>query len=63
MTMPAGIQKKTKDNSGKKYREHEEWQVGKKLGRPKQRWVLVFDEPLAAIAGEQPSGHWEKVTR
>ena len=36
MTMPAGIQKKTKDNSGKKYREHEEWQVGKKLGRPKQ---------------------------
>ena len=63
MTMPAGIQKKTKDNSGKKYREHEEWQVGKKLGRPKQRWVLVFDEPLTADAGEQPSGHWEKVTR
>ena len=36
MTMPAGIQKKTKDNSGKKYREHEEWMEGKKLGRPKQ---------------------------
>jgi hypothetical protein len=39
MTMPAGIQKKTKDNSNKKYREHDEWMQGKKLGRPKQRWV------------------------
>lgn len=55
MTMPAGIQKKTKDNSGKKYREHEEWQVGKKLGRPKQVWV-----PAVMSDGV---GHWEKVTR
>jgi hypothetical protein len=36
MAMPAGIQKKTKDNSKKKYREHDEWMEGKKLGRPKQ---------------------------
>jgi hypothetical protein len=40
MTMPAGIVKKTKDNSRKKWREHQEWQKGKRLGRPKQ----VFDE-------------------
>lgn len=36
MTMPAGIQKKTKDNSKKLYRNHSEWLEGKKLGRPKQ---------------------------
>ena len=53
MTMPAGIQKKTKDNSGKKYREHEAWQVGKKLGRPKQVWV-------SAVMSDSV-GHWEKV--
>lgn len=59
MTAPAGIIRKTKDNSRKKYREAKEWAEGKKIGRPKQVWV--FDEPLTAASGEQPSGHWEKV--
>jgi hypothetical protein len=36
MAMPAGVTKKTKDNSKKKYRENAEWMKGKKLGRPKQ---------------------------
>jgi hypothetical protein len=36
MAMPAGIQRKTKDNSKKKFREHEEWVKGKRIGRPKQ---------------------------
>jgi hypothetical protein len=38
MAMPAGIQRKTKDNSKKKYREHAEWEQGKRLGRPKQQF-------------------------
>lgn len=38
MAMPMGIVKKTKDNSKKKYREHDEWQAGKKLGRKKQKF-------------------------
>jgi hypothetical protein len=39
MSKPVGIVTKTKDNSRKKFREHEEFNKGKKLGRPKQ----VFD--------------------
>jgi hypothetical protein len=39
MAMPAGIVKKTKDNSRKKWREREMWMAGKKINRPKQ----VFD--------------------
>lgn len=46
MSMPAGVSKKTKDNSRKKYREHQEWMEGKKLGRPHQQWV---------------NGHWAKI--
>ena len=38
MSMPAGVSKKTKDNSRKKYREHQEWLLGKKLGRPHQQF-------------------------
>lgn len=57
MTKPVGVVTKTKDNSRKKHRENEEFQKGKKLGRPKQVWVL--EEPLNVPAGEQPSGHWE----
>ena len=38
MAMPAGIQRKTKDNSKKKYREHDEWMVANKLGRPAQQF-------------------------
>lgn len=59
MAKPAGVTAKTKDNSRKKHRENEEFQKGKKLGRPKQLWVP--EEPLATAAGEQPTGHWEKV--
>jgi hypothetical protein len=39
MTKPAGTTKVTKDNSRRKYKEAEQWALGKKLGRPKQ----VFD--------------------
>lgn len=38
MAMPAGVQRKTKDNSRKKFREHEEWSKGKKIGRPAQQF-------------------------
>jgi hypothetical protein len=38
MTMPAGITRKTKNNSNKKFREHDEWMKGKKLGRPAQQF-------------------------
>ena len=47
MARPIGIQSK-KDNSKKNYREHEEFNKGKKLGRPKQRWV-------------EATNSWEKV--
>jgi hypothetical protein len=47
MTRPAGVTAKTKDNSKKKFREREEWQKGKKIGRPKQKYV---------------DGRWEKVS-
>jgi hypothetical protein len=53
MTAPAGIVKKTKNNGNKKYRENEEWQKAKKLGRRKQLWV--WDDEANKI------GHWEKV--
>jgi hypothetical protein len=59
MTKPAGVVAKTKDNSRKKYREREDWLKGKKVGRVKQVWV--WEEPLAAPTGEQPTGHWEKI--
>ena len=38
MTMPAGITRKTKNNSNKKFRENEDWSKGKKLGRPAQQF-------------------------
>ena len=59
MAKPAGLQSKLKDNSKKKYREHAEFEKAKKIGRKKQVWV--WDEPMAVAAGEQPTGHWEKV--
>ena len=60
MTAPAGIIKKTKDNSNKKYRENSEWQKGKRLGRPKQVWVYDELERGASATSDTP-GHWEKV--
>jgi hypothetical protein len=59
MAKPVGLKTTLKDNSKKLYRNHTEWMKGKRLGRPKQQWV--FEEPMAVAAGEQPSGHWEKV--
>jgi hypothetical protein len=46
MAKPAGLLSKLKDNSKKKYREHDEWMTAKKLGRPKQQRV---------------NGRWEKI--
>ena len=54
MARPVGVTSKVKDNSRKKFREHDEWIEGKKIGRPKQRWAWDV-EP-----GEHPGvGHWE----
>ena len=52
MSKPEGILKKTKDNSRKNYRAHAEWMQGKRLGRPKQRFVDVRTSTQL--------GHWEK---
>jgi hypothetical protein len=38
MARPVGVVAKTKDNSRKKHREHEEWQKGKRIGRPAQQY-------------------------
>jgi hypothetical protein len=38
MAMPVGIQRKTKDNSKKLHRNREDWQKGKRLGRPAQQF-------------------------
>jgi hypothetical protein len=38
MARPAGLATKTKDNSRKKFREHDEWMEGKRIGRPAQQF-------------------------
>ena len=38
MAKPAGVTVKTKDNSKKHPRAHEEWQKGKRIGRPAQQF-------------------------
>ncbi len=48
---PAGVTQKTKDHSKKHPRMAEEWQKGKRIGRPKQVWIVTD-----AVNG----GHWEK---
>jgi hypothetical protein len=48
MAMPVGIQRKTKDNSKKLHRNREDWQKGKKLGRPAQQF-------------NAETGQWEKI--
>ena len=53
MARPDGLTQKTKDNSRKLHRNHEEWMVGKKIGRQKQVWV-----PPVAVS--KTIGHWEK---
>lgn len=56
MSRPIGT-KVTKDNSRKLPQNHEEWMAGKKIGRPKQRYVYNNGVGWSGI-GE---GHWEKV--
>jgi hypothetical protein len=34
--------------------------AGKRIGRPKQVWV-VDDTPVTGKHDQQPEGHWEKV--
>lgn len=63
MARPAGTQRSLKDNSKKNYRVREEWMQGKRIGRPKQRWVpdeVMSDVVTRNILGTIP-GHWEKV--
>jgi hypothetical protein len=40
MAKPAGVSVKTKDNSRKKYQEHEAWMKRKKLNRPYQQYDM-----------------------
>lgn len=63
MARPVGVAIKTKDNSRKKHRENEEFQKGKKLGRPKQVWVWddIGRRGAFAYPNVDPVGHWEKV--
>lgn len=57
MARPVGVVGRvTKDNSGKHPHEREEWQKGKKIGRPKQEWIVV-EGP-----GGSKAGFWRKVS-
>ena len=62
MARPEGIIKKTKNNSRKKYHEAKDFAEGKRLGRPKQVWVIDSAPVLGNFLDQQPKGHWEKVT-
>lgn len=57
MARPVGVTSKLKDNSKKKWRENTEWTQGKKIGRPKQRWV---EGGFVEHTGQPFDGHWEK---
>jgi hypothetical protein len=63
MARPVGVTARVKDNSRKKFKEHDEWMEGKKIGRPKQRWVWDVEpyelNPDTTDMGG--CGHWEKV--
>lgn len=59
---PAGVLKSAlKNNSNKKWREHDEWMKGKAINRPKQRWVsqAMLDATPERFVVNVP--HWEKV--
>ena len=58
MAKPVGVVTKTKDNSRKKFREHEDWMKGKKLGRPKQVWIPAT---FVEHTGQPVDGYWKKV--
>ena len=48
-----------KVNQVKNERAHAEWMAGKRLGRPKQKFV---DEPsMSSVLGGFRGGYWEKV--
>jgi hypothetical protein len=60
MARPMGVARATKDNSNKHPRQAEEFREGKKIGRPKQRWVV--DSTTVHEGVTMTQGHWEKVT-
>ena len=45
-----------KQNANKNYIAHQEWMVGKKLGRTKQEWVPFVFDPVNGL-----QGYWSKV--
>jgi hypothetical protein len=63
MARPVGVTAKVKDNSRKKFRKHDEWMEGKKIGRPKQRWVWDVEPCSDGVSKYNGPGigHWEKV--
>lgn len=48
-------------NNNKHYGAKAEFLKHQREGRPKQVWV--WEEPMNVPAGEQPTGHWEKVQK
>ena len=48
-----------KQNANKNYIAHQEWMVGKKLGRTKQVWIWFLNQPVNEF-GHRP-GYWERV--
>ena len=51
-----------KQNANKNHIAYQEWMVGKKLGRTKQKWVWhdLMGNPNMERWGF-PLGHWEKI--
>lgn len=64
-----------KANNNKSYAQHEDWQKGKRVGRPQQVWVpaTLYGEPFLPTSTEEIEqlindesigsyvpGHWEK---
>lgn len=57
MARPAGVAKVTKNNDNKHPREREEFTAGKRIGRPKQRWIHAVWHGSTLVS----LGHWEKI--
>lgn len=49
-----------KINPTKNSQAHREWIEGKRLGRPKQKWVPEAKDSMAYVMGET-TGQWVKV--
>lgn len=60
MARPTGLTRTTKDNSAKHPQQRDEWNEGKKIGRPKQEFVTItgYDENGVAHV---VSKYWRKV--